>query len=235
MTRLKFTLFGLCAFVLGAMAFGAGAAQAETGAKWLIVDPDSKTLDAANLSAALGAEMENNHFTLLTNAFGSSTNFLCGKLVFIGFFLEKEGSLTKGGKTQFRECLLILNEVVIPCTVHSPGAAPGVIESYSLKGLLVLHELKPSGVKDELIRIEPAEGILFTLIECEEIEFPITGKLFLKDSLNELLTHKVVHLVQEGPLSTLAVAGKAPMVIDGSANLFLTGAHTGLRWGGDPA
>jgi hypothetical protein len=176
MTRSKLTLLCLGAAVLGILAFGTGAAQAEVGAKWLIEKPTGEVLDAANLSAALGAEMENNHFLILTAALGIT--FLCQKATLVGFFLEKEGSLTEGGKIRFSACTMLVKGELIACTVRSPGAPPGVAETSPLKGLIVLHQLL-SGVKDKLIRIEPAKGVLFMNIECDEVVgLPITGKLF---------------------------------------------------------
>ncbi len=53
MTRTRLGLLGLCAMVFGLMAFGATGAQAEVGAKWLIL-----TLEESKTGAELHASVK---------------------------------------------------------------------------------------------------------------------------------------------------------------------------------
>lgn len=242
MIRTRLGLLGLCAVVLGVMAFSASAAQATVGAKWLILDPNGTVLDAANLPATIGGTIENEEASLLSKVLGIAVEILCKKGTLIGVSLEKEGSLTNGGKVQFTGCSVDLNGTPNPaCEPHSAGSPVGTVETLAGKGLAVLHELA-GGVKHELTRIEPKEGETFVTInmgeECPIGELiPVRGKLFLKDCENAFLTHQVIHLVEEFPVLTdlwvLNKTAEHKATIDGSALIFLTGAHLNYLWGGD--
>jgi hypothetical protein len=230
MPRTRFGLRGLCAVVFGVIAIGASAAESEAGGEWLVLDA---------LSLALDAELENSKATLLTKILGALTHISCTAATLIGVKLEGEGSLTNGGKVLFTGCSVAINGKSAPeCEVKSTGKAVGTVETLELKGLIVLHKLA-SGTLDELVRIEPKAGTTFVNLQMGEEcpigeDVPVAGKLFLKDAGNAFLSHQVTHLIEEGPLTQLT-ALKNPATIDGSLNVFLTGVHAGLLWGGDPA
>ncbi len=242
MIRSRLGLLALCAMVLGVMAVSASAAQA--AAQWLILDTNGTVLDAANLNASLGATIENEDAALLTHILGINVRILCKSANLINVKLIGEGKLSEG-KVQFGGCLTFLNEVDnTSCKPHSKGAEPGTVETELGLGNIVLHELT-GGTKDELTLIHPVVGTTFVTLEMEETcpigsKVPVSGELFLKDCENAFLTHKVTHLIEQGPLTELWVLNKnkehLETSIDGSANIFLTGAtHTGLSWAGDPA
>jgi hypothetical protein len=240
MIRSKLGLLGLCVVVLGVMAFSASAAQAEVGAKWLILEtPGGVVKDAAVLLAALGGTLENNTGSLLTKVLGIAVEILCVSLTPKAFHLEKEGSVD--GKLHFDGCLTKLNGVLnTNCKPKTAGAPEGLIETAALKGLLILHELA-GGAKDKLVRLEPLVGETFATLNmgaaCPIGELiPVRGKFVIKDCKELLLEHKVAHLAEEGPLTDLWVLNKTAehaAKLDGSTNLFLSGAHEGKEWGGD--
>jgi hypothetical protein len=128
------------------------------------------------------------------------------------------------------------------CKPHSPGAAEGLIETNALKGLIVLHEPQ-AGVKVPLLEVTPVGANPFVMLklgketrsECSiGGAVNITGKVFFKDCQSEGEGEKKVHLVEEnGPLSAL-LYGAEPALLDGSANDFLVGTHTGLEFSGIP-
>jgi hypothetical protein len=222
------------------MAFAASAAQAEPTAKWLILEtPNGVVKDAAVLLAVVGGALENGTGSLLSKILGISVEILCTSLTPKNFHLEKEGSAD--GKLHFEGCLTKLNGVLnTKCKPKTAGAPEGLIETAALKGLLVLHTLA-GGAVDKLVRLEPLVGETFATLnmgaECPIGELiPVRGKFFLKDCKELLLTHKVTHLVEQGPLTHLWVlnlTAEHAANLDGSTNLFLTGAHEGKEWGGD--
>src|SRR4051794_7719385 len=101
MTRSKPALIGLCAVVLGVMAFAAGAAQAEVGAKWLILNSLGQVKTGSELPALLEGEIENKTASLLAKVLGISIQILCTAETLVGVKLEGEGSLTNGGKVKY--------------------------------------------------------------------------------------------------------------------------------------
>jgi hypothetical protein len=242
MIRTRLGLLGLCAVVLGVMAFSASAAQAEAGAKWLILSGGvAKT--GEELPAAVDGSLENNDGSLLSKIVGIKTKFLCTGAKLIEVKLEGTGSLTNGGKVKFTGCATYLNEELAPeCETHSAGQPAGTIVSNAGKGLLVLHE-PSAGVKEGVTRIEPKEGETFVTLTLGELcpignKVPIIGKLFVKDCEGKLTTHLVNHLIEElkalTTLWTISKTAEHVATIDGSALVFLTGAHAGLAWGGMP-
>jgi hypothetical protein len=246
MIRTKLGLLGLCAVVFGVMAFSASAAQAETNAKWLILTSGGVHKTGAELPALIQIkELEGNTASLLTTVLGIAFELLCTSASFEeNVQIIANGSLSHG-RVVFHGCITKLNGVQNnKCTPKAGGAAPGLILTNKLKGLIVLHKLEPSGTLDDLIRIEPLEGETFATFnmgaECPIGELiPIRGKLYLEDSQNAFLIHQVTHLVREfDPLThlwVLSLTFEHEAKIDGSAIVALTGAHEGLKWSGDPA
>jgi hypothetical protein len=224
--------------MLGLMAIGATAAQAEPGAHW--------NVNGAPVTNALKVEgqgsIENNDGTFLTKVGLSKVEILCTAGQLIDVLLEESGA--GHGKARGEGCITKLNGTTAgACVPHSPGAANGVIESNALKGLLQLHT-PATGPKVAIGELAPEAGEVYvTLIlgkaapeknECAIGEkFNITGKGLVKDCQGEGEVEKVTHLVEEGPLSTIRF-GSNPATIDGSANVFLVGAHKGMTSSGIP-
>jgi hypothetical protein len=181
MIRSKLGLLGLCAVVFGMMAFAASAAQAESTAQWLILNSSGQLKTGGELKSQLVAKIENEDGTLLTKVIGLSVKVLCKSATLEGVFLEKEGSLTNGGKVDFGGCETFVNNVLEPvCTPRSPGGAFGLIRTNALKGLAVLV------AGDKRIRVQPSvAGGSFVSIEFgEECVLPIApifGELYFKD------------------------------------------------------
>jgi hypothetical protein len=220
------------------MAFAAGGAQAETGANWLFLNSKGETKTGAELKATADGAIENKAGSLLTKVLGIETEILCHAMKLVGLFFEGNGSLTNGGKAKFTECLLVdLNGVPnLHCEPHSPGAPNGTIETNSLKGLIVL----VGGVAR--VRIEAKEFETLALIELGEecpigSLIPVRGKLYITDT--QLSTHLVKHLITEDSTNTdlwvLNKTAEHKAVLDGSTEVSLADADTGLKFSGDPA
>jgi hypothetical protein len=244
MSRSRFGLLALCAVVFGVMAFGAAGAQAEPLANWLILMANGEVLTGAQLNATVNAETDKTGI-LLTKILGIKTEITCPTFEIIGGKLIKEGTIS-AGKLKFSGCTTRLNGVTnANCVPHSAGAGAGVVETDTATGLIKLHELKPSGVKDETVLfLSTREDMRFALLEMSELcpigeKVPIIGGEFsIKDCEGLFLKHLVKHLVEEfAPLTTIWAISKTEehiATIDGSAWAFLTGEHKGLAFAGDP-
>lgn len=239
MIRSKLGALGLCAVVLGAMAFGANVAQAEVGAKWLFLNSEGETKTGSELHAVLQAEAEGGFKAFLSKLLGINFEITCTAESLVGVKLESEGSLTNGGKIKFTGCSVKLNGVVAPeCEVHSPGSSVGTVETSATKALLVLVSGSP------LILFVPSEGETFVTLnmgeECPVGEnVPVRGKVDLRDCENNLTTYRVKHLFEESPEATeiwiLNNTAEHKATFKGSELFSLAGEHSGLVWAGDPA
>ena len=240
MIRSKLGLLGLCAIVFGVMAFAAGSAQAEATAKWLILTSGGVVKTGTELPASVAGTIENKDGSLLTKVIGLAVRVLCETATLTGVKLEKEGSLTNGGKVTFGGCeTFVSGKLEIACKPNSPGAASGTIATNAGKGLAVLI----GGAKRTLIEPSVAGGAFATIEWAEECVLPTTpifGKLYIKDCKGDTAfgEHLVKHLIEEDTVNSKlwAISDTAEHLetsIDGSAEVFLTGAHEGLKWGGD--
>jgi len=240
MIRSKLGLLGLCAVVFGVMAFAAGSAQAEATAKWLILTSGGVNKTGAELPAEVLGTLENNDGSLLTKVIGLSVRVLCTQATLTGVKLEKEGSLTNGGKVTFTGCKTFIGgSEETACVPKSPGAALGTIATNAGKGLAVLI----GGAKRTLIEPSVVGGPFATIEYGEECVLPTTpiyGKLYIKDCKGDTAfsEHLVKHLIEEDTVNTKlwAISDTAEHLethIDGSAEAFLTGTHKELKWGGD--
>jgi hypothetical protein len=232
MMRAKLGLLGLCAVVLGLMAFSASPAHA---AKWLILNAKGELKTGTELKATFSAELEDVHVTVLVpDILGAHFSFLCSAKELIGA-LGSDGSVLSGLKALFKGCKVLLDGTLNEaCEPHSAGSPVGTVETASLKGLLV------SVGGAARIRIEPETGETFANInmgeECPIGEtLPVKGVLYLVD--NALATHSVRHLSTGDLVNTdLWVLNKIlahKIIITGASEMFLTGAHKGLKWSGD--
>jgi len=236
----KLTVLGLCAVIVGLMAFGASAAQAEKDNSWVILTSGGvKELVTSALKPLLAAELENGsvgvlHADVLEGSVHVEVRCTAGSLV--GVRLEGEGTLTNGGKVTFTGCSVKLNGEAAPeCKVHAPASSPvGTVSTNEGQGLLKLHEGKL------VTLVKPKTGtVLVTLLmgtECVIGEnVPVEGHLAIKDCEGKAEEHLVTHLIEELPaLTSLAVLDDPSAQVLGSALVKLTGSpHAGLKWGAE--
>jgi len=228
MTRSRHAIasLGLLVALLGVMAFGAGAAQAEEGNHWKV---GTNTLINDTLKPEVIVEkIENETGSFLTEISKIKVKILCKEMKLKEVYLLANGRISHG-LAYFHKCVLYLNEKLsAPCEPFSEGTS-GLIVTDKFKGLLSLHE------GELLALIEPAlSAELATISVGEECaigeEIPVTGKLTILDP--EISTNKLTHLIKEGPLSSLKGIGN-PATIDGAAIVKLGSlAHAGLAFSG---
>jgi len=257
MIRSRFGLkaIGLCLALAGLMAVGAGSAQAEVGAKWLVAGTTVTTL-----LPELQGTLENSHGQLLGEIAGVGIHILCTSIALVAtnHLLAEGGWL---GKILFNGCEILrlktLNnpatlELLKPCLPKTLGVNDHIVTN-QLKGLIRLHLLLVKEIiegkevtldlgLDTIFMLEPNEGTIFTTIETgEECAFgekiKVEGKFALKDCANAFLTDQVTHLLEEfAPLTELYLNGNKANkgTLDGSTNVSLAGVHKGLTWAGHP-
>lgn len=238
-SRLAFKALGLSALVLGVIMATAAMAHAEAGANWMV--------KGANITTALLPELqidevESNRTGFSAFINGSFTEFFCKKAVLVGAKLELEGKITAGTKIKFSECVTKVKGNLFPeCEPNAGGTQAGVINTRELKGLINKHKLM-TGTVDTVIKLSPRTGSKFAEVELGELcslaeKVSIFGTLALKDCQSELLVEKELHLVEEGPLTTLTAPDELaehPAVLMGSMILELGGTHKTLKWSGLP-
>jgi hypothetical protein len=239
-SRLGLKALGLCAMLVGMLAF-AGAAQAEPGAFWLV----NGTKISESLLPAVGAETDVK-LVLLTNLNGKEIDISCETILLVGAHLvEPNGKIL--GKIVFHGCdfLSLVGGVATLQKACEPFVGPnkGLIETNVITGLIKLHEEKPV-----LVFTPPAGGLFVSLNLGEECAFGETIKVgngenkstkkvleaqfALKDCEGKGLVDLVKHLLEElSALTTLYVnGGETKAAIMGSLWVFLTGAHEGLTF-----
>ena len=239
-SKLGIKVLGLCAMVLGLMAFVASAAQAEAGANWKV---NGTNISSSLLPSFQVASLENKTASLLfTTAGGTKVEILCTAAKVLDGLTTNDAKLgVEGkvdlGKAHFTGCLTKLNGVTSPpCQPHS-GASKELVLTEAASGLIRLHpalgqpvvELKPDKEGGNFVNIELGE-------ECAIGEkVPVAGVLFLKDCKNEGKVELVEHLIEELKELTKLTALGQPATLDGSALIKLTGAaHVGLKFSGIP-
>jgi hypothetical protein len=232
-------MLGLCVVAaLSLMAFSASAAQAEVGANW-----DVNGLN--NLPAQLKGKLENKTGTLLTEIAGVLVHILCTAMELKNAELKAAGTFL--GLMTFTGCITLMAKLPATPVLSKPcqpldktkATGLGTILTLELKGLIKLH----SG--EGVVEITPDTGSnAFGHFEFdpEECSLPastlILGKIFLKDSNGSFKTAAKMHLMSEHSLTHLYVISDTPehaAKIDGSVELELAGAHTGMTWAGLPA
>jgi hypothetical protein len=247
MIRTKLGLLGLCAVVFGVMAFSATAAQAEVGAKWLVLKTEGGALlteaEIETNKERLVGEIENKTASLLAKVLGLKIEILCTAGELVDALLGASGSVKTGAKVKFTGCVAREANAGLAllsgCLPHSSGSPTGTVETKFGHALVELHTLT-SGVKHDVTKILPDSGEEFADIllgeECSIGEkLPVFGKLVLWDCLEEgkgALKHLVTHLVTEfKPLTKLFVisdtAEHLETSLDGSANIKLA---SGKSW-----
>ena len=176
---------------------------------------------------------ENETMSTLTSILKTPVKILC-KAAAISNSLGKEGAVgtVNSGKGQFSGCAVFLNgssTASAPCLPKTAGAND-IFETNSLVGTLVLI----GGVTELLIKAQVAGQSLVLLESSEECaigqKISITGELLFKDCTGQFATELMTHLMEADNIhSTLKFAGQAGTT-DGSANVTLDGAHSGLKW-----
>lgn len=230
MSRLKLSLLSLCVMALSLMAFAASSASA---AEWLILNSKGEVKTAKELPAEVAGELEKD-VTLLTNLIGLKVSVLCTKVALAGTKLEGGGKLTVGFKLTYTGCTVT---APLECTVRSPGSAAGTVVTRELLGLL-----QPNG--EVLIEAKTAGGplaeLLFEGLGCAlptGVVEPINGVVWVKDCQGKVETHLIKHLIEESTAHghTMWIekhkVDHLETLIEGSALVFLAGAHAGLAWG----
>ena len=252
MTRSRLGLLGLCAMVLGLMAFGTAGAQAEVGAKWLVLTSGGVLKTGAELHASVQLKTDVAG-VLHSEILKIKTLFLCTTIEAVNAKLQEEGIIGnsvvtvgglkegRGSKVKFSGCTTDLNGVSAPeCTPEDKSAegGKGIILTKLGHALLKLHE------GSDITKILPDEGETFATIQLPAAcpigtSVPVIGSLALKDCENLALTHLVEHLVEQfTPLTKLWTISKTvehEATLLGSAWARLTGEHNLLKWSGDPA
>jgi hypothetical protein len=250
MTRTKLGLLGLCAMVLGLMAFSASGAQA--AGTWLILNAEKKVKTGVELPAVLELEKDKNkegieHYILHTEILKIRVLFLCSGIKLVNAKIFGEGAIGKGpgeekeSKVLFSGCETFLNNVLEPkCLPEDPVDGVDFIVTEFLHALAELHKLEPSGILDDIIKVLPdLEGGPFATIHLPKgcvigTSVPVFGKLALTDCENMALTHLVKHLVEPFlPLTKLYTISDTPehaATLLGSAWAKLGGEHAGLQW-----
>jgi hypothetical protein len=256
-SRLGLKALGLCALVLGLMAFASSAAQAEPGATW--------RLNAANVPNASDllpvleiVEIENKTASLsFTTKGGTGVLILCPFAKFEeGGVLLAQGAISLM-KVVFTGCLVLLNEKAASgCKPHSPGKPSGEILTEYAKGLILLDKVTLVGGEVhtyDLVMLTPEKlnakkefetSKLFAVIELGEecsigesvnVETTELGEsLWIKDCKGNtgFLNESTTHLIEES-LNKLLALGQ-PAKILGSAIIGLEGAHKAMTWSGRP-
>ena len=254
MTRSRLGLLGLCAIVLGLMAFGTAGAQAEVGAKWLILNKAGEVKQGSTLHASVQLKTDVNG-VLHSEILKIKVLFLCTTIEAENAKLQEEGIIGnevitkeglkegKGSKVKFSGCTTDLNGVTeSKCIPTDPVGGAGTIITKLGHALLKLHE------GNDIVKILPDTGKEFAAIktgpatgnECPiGTNVPVIGSLALKDCENLALTHLKEHLVEQfAPLTklwTISETEEHVATLLGSAWARLTGEHEGLLWSGDPA
>lgn len=246
-SRLRLKALGLFTLMLGLMALTASAAQAEKGAAWGYINKSSELkLFGAGLEPTIGIEVEElkdekdpgKHMVLLTEILKKKVAILCKEMT-TDIKLKAEGQLL--GLLTFHQCIIKVGGVTLAaCEPHS-GASKGIIKSLELVGLIRLHVLTEKET-DKTVEIFPDEGSnalahIETGPECSIGEELLIGGVFsVQDCQHFFSTHLVTHLVEEFPALTklwvVSNTAEHKATIDGSANVFLVGAHAGLLWAG---
>jgi hypothetical protein len=260
MTRTKLGLLGLCAMVFGLMAFSATAAQAEVGAKWLILNKANEVKQGSTLHANVQLKTDVNG-VLHSEILKIKTLFLCETIEALNANLQEDGIIGKevvtveglkegrGSTIKFSKCTTDLNGSPVPgCIPTDPVGGPGTIITKPGHALLKLHKLG-TGTLDDLVEILPDTGLggEFAKIVLPAgcvigTSVPVLGRLFLRDCEDLALTHLVEHLVESDATTTkltrlfvISDTAEHAATLLGSAWARLTGEHEGLKWSGDPA
>jgi len=241
MTRTKLGLLGLCAIVTGLMAFSTSSAQAVP--EWLFAEKAPNSGLIPFLLASFNIEADSPLLELHSEILKIKVLFLCTEISAVNAFLGPNGTIEPGISFLFGGCEVDLNGTKSPECKPSSGGVAGVIKTNKLDGVIDLHKLEPSGVRDDVVRLLAEAGETLATIELPAscpigAKVPLLGKLVFKDCQGLFLTHLVEHLM-EADLSTeiwtISKTAEHVAALLGSMWAFLTGKHENLKFSGDPA
>ena len=240
MIRSRFGLLGLCAVLFGVMAFGTTAAQAEVGSLFWILDGIGQKLDAGSLKASIGLEKDSPTIVLHSKILGVAVLFLCTELKLLNATLQGKGKISSGSKILFSACIVDLNGTTnANCTPKDATTGEeGTILTQPLHSLVVL-----GAGGETLLNVLPDTGETFFNIEIGSkcpigTKIPLIGKLAFKDCEGKAREHLVKHLLEptgapSTELWTISKTVEHQATLLGSFWMFLTGAHTGMRFGAE--
>lgn len=241
MTRI-FGLSGLCATVLGLLAFNATVAHAESGAQWLYAEawPGSSLIPFKEERLELESTT---NLILHTKIAGVTVLFECvwvetgiAQLLANGSIGGLSG-LAKEAKFRFSHCSTHLNGILSAPCVPIDKNGSGEILTTLVHGLITL-----TSSKEERVQILPDTGETLATIEMGEEcaigkKVPVIGKVFITDSEGKFLTHLARHSIEVGSPTELWAISKtaehtAALLGRALAFLFL---GAGIKFSGDPA
>jgi hypothetical protein len=210
---------------------------------WLVEGKDAKGLPAeAQITKLTSAKV-----TLKTKIGGAEVKFNTSTAPeLVGVKLAGEGKLTTGGQVKFKGVTTEINgkasAACTPLGTKGNDTTLGTITTKKLKGGLVEHE------EDVATQLSPETGtVLGTLFFGEVCALPaevplITKKegkgLVLKDPIGiagELKEHEFAELASLTELWAISETAEHKAIVEGSAAVGLTGAHSGLKWSGLPS
>jgi hypothetical protein len=256
-SRLGLKALAMCALVLGLMAVWAGAAQAEEpGGSWTYIQPNEpkllKIFEGVLAEPEISGEIEKDGagvpipIVLHAEALeGTKVLYECDAFsVAAGSKLKPNGIVL--GRLTFTSCKTLLNGVL------SEACKPkeGKVTTNLIKAQMLLHKLAGGTIDKILIaegETEAGGAANFATIESSAgcslgIKVPVGGKFAIQgtgvppESNTEPSEHLVKHLIKEFlPLSAIWILSNTPehkSEILGGAWVFLTGAHTGIKWAG---
>jgi len=248
MIRSRFSLLGVL-LAVGLMAFAASSAQAETGAKWLILETVGGNL-VPQTEMALGAErlegsLENSTASLLSEIGGTKISIKCTAVSLVNAIPAVNGGVREGARIQFTGCTVLgggangLETEFTKCEVKTEGGPTGFFKTTLSHALLKLNG------NDDILLFLPdnAEGLLFKLEMGTTCAFGNEVKIFGKFAVQDCggntksLEHLATHLVSEYTAATKIKLFKpepngTTARIDGSINASLA---SGRQFSGDPA
>jgi hypothetical protein len=244
MTRSKLGLLGLCAMVLGLMAFSTTGAQA--AGTWLILNAKKEVKTGVELPAILELEKDSSVYVLHSEILKIKVLFLCTEIKAVNAKIFGAGAIGKGpgeekeSKVLFSGCKTDLNGVEEPkCIPTDPVDKAGFVVTEFGHALVTAHELADK-TKDDVTLIEPDKvGGPFATIVLPAgcvigTSVPVFGTLALKDCENLALIHAAKHLVEPFlPLTKLYTISDTPehaATLLGSAWAKLGGEHKELLW-----
>jgi hypothetical protein len=224
------------------VAFTAVAAQAETGANWMV---SGANIDATLLPPVQIVEVEKlpkteiRHLVLLGKIAAVNFEILCTGMTLVEAVLKVNGGSL--GKARFTGCVTLIGGVESKvCKPVGETKEAGVIVTKALEDLIVLHT--PSGgATVPLDRIQPEEGsVILSFNTSEECAIgqliELRGTFFAADCNGKLESENLTHLFIQGPLTKLFLNLHPEDVanVDGSVVAELVGPHKGRTWSGLP-
>ena len=232
----------LLVLVLGLMSGWANLAHAEsTGGSWTYqnIGEMLHTFEGALSEPAIEAELEIGVTAILdAKVLGVLLEYRCKQLTVNQAKLKPGGEIL--GKLILHKCdTFLAGALSKTCIPNAGGTHPELIETGSIKAVMLLHKL-PNGTVDKILIAEPDEANNdFAFVESTSacsigLKVLIGGKFAIQDPAPT--THKVWHLFNEfSPLTHLFVLSDTPehaAKIAGSAEAFLAGDHLSYLWAG---